>query len=141
MLINLSVAIILLFFQLSFACTDFQMNFTNFVLSARTTDLGIARNWSIVSWPRGEVSRNPQPPDLEAKPFEWKSVYGVLSISANWLGDANPLLPFLYSDAINEAGISCGLQTLIDSRYETPKVRGINIFNGKKKYFVAKPQS
>jgi penicillin V acylase-like amidase (Ntn superfamily) len=113
-------------------CTDFQMNFTNFQLSARTMDLGMNKNWTISTWPRGEISKMPTYDDDTTKiqPFVWEASYGVLAVSANWLGDDRALLPFLYSDALNEAGISCGLQTLVGSKYETPKTRGINVFNG-----------
>lgn len=58
------------------------------------------------------------------------SVYNSVGISGNWFGDDKKLLPSLFGDALNDQGLSCSMQTLVDSEYEAYDMGKKNIFYG-----------
>jgi penicillin V acylase-like amidase (Ntn superfamily) len=126
-------------------CSDFIMNFTDarIRLSARTMDLGSSRNWTLTSWPRGQITKiapldifeqflDPSFSEIDfksASSLVWESKFGSLGISGNWLGDDKALLPSFFADSMNENGLSCAMQTLINSQYQQPRERSVNVFN------------
>ena len=50
--------------------------------------------------------------------------------TGNWFGDDHYGFPSLFGDAINEKGLSCGMLTLVGTKYEEPSIRKKNIFYG-----------
>lgn len=112
------------------ACSDFIMNFQSpaVVLSGRTMDLGSTTNWTISTWPVGEVVYTVDPPKHSG--HKWTSVYGTMGISGNWLGDDRFGVYALFGDSLNEKGLSCGMLTLINSKYQEPSADKHNVFYG-----------
>ena len=58
------------------------------------------------------------------------SKYGVLGLTGNWFGDDKYGFPSLFADSINEVGLSCGLQTLINTKYQSRSLLRENVFAG-----------
>ncbi len=48
----------------------------------------------------------------------YKALYGVAAISGNWFGDEKYGFPSFFADSINEKGLSCGMQTLVGTKYQ-----------------------
>jgi len=115
------------------ACSDFYMNFTNFKLSARTLDLGLKRNWTVTSWPKGRISSD----DLGNPLAFWPAKIGTVGLTANWFGDEHWGFPSLFGDSLNEAGLSCSLLTLVNSGYQKKSDDKTNIFAGLFCHYVA----
>lgn len=94
-------------------------------------DLGSNSNWTITTWPRGTVVESYQDKDdAGGNPTTWKSVYGTVGITGNWMGDDKYLFPHLFGDSINEVGLSCGLLTLVGTKYQKIDPKKTNIFYG-----------
>ena len=58
------------------------------------------------------------------------SKYNALGISGNWFGDDRKLFPSLFGDGINDQGLSCGMLTLVDTKYEEYDADKKNVFFG-----------
>lgn len=105
-------------------------------------DLGSTSNWTITSWPAGTYFEPPIPDAAS-----WKSVYGAIGlyvfysvsdvilqfvgITGNWIGDDEYLFPHLFGDSINDQGLSCGLLTLVGTKYQSRNPRKTNVFYGR----------
>lgn len=89
-------------------------------------DLGATNNWTITSWPAGKAEESP----YEEDNLQWKSVYNTVGISGDWFGDDKYGFPSLFGDALNDQGLSCGLLTLTDSKYQERSVYKTNVFYG-----------
>lgn len=112
------------------ACSDFIMRFKSpaVALSGRTMDLGSTINWTIATWPAGEVVYSIDPPNSTG--HKWTSIYGTVGISGNWIGDDAFGAYALFGDSLNEKGLSCGLLTLINTVYQEPSKDKHNVFYG-----------
>lgn len=128
----LSVASLLLVAPAVQGCSDYIMRFKeeNFKLSGRTMDLGATNNWTISSWP-AEVENGFSSHDEDIpSSFRWTSKYNSVGISGNWFGDEEKLHTSLFGDALNDQGLSCSMQTLVDTQYEPYDIHKKNIFYG-----------
>jgi len=112
------------------ACSNFYMNFTSplIKLSGRTMDLGSTDNWTITSWPVGTSWESPSPTGSDSR--SWKSIYGAVGITGNWIGDDKYLFPHLFGDSINDQGLSCGLLTLVGTIYQPFDPKGDSVMYG-----------
>lgn len=113
-------------------CSDYYMKFKeeSFKLSGRTMDLGATNNWTISTWPAGMDNGFTSDDESIPPSFRWTSKYNAIGISGNWFGDSRKLFPSLFGDGLNDQGLSCGMLTLVDSKYEDLDVNKKNIFFG-----------
>lgn len=122
---SLATILTLTFTAFAQGCTDYYMKFSdpNLRMSGRTLDLGAMQNWTITTWPVG--SDGPI-----ADLMNWEPKYGVVSLTANWIGDEHYGFPSFFGDALNEHGLSCSLLTLVDTEYEPKSDTKRNVFAG-----------
>lgn len=115
------------------ACSDFYMNFTNFKLSARTMDLGMTKNWTLNVFPRAAKSSE----QIGNKLADWPAKYGSAGMTGNWFGDEIYGFPSLFSDSLNEHGVSCSLLALVGTTYEKFSDTKTNVMAGLFCHYVA----
>ena len=97
-------------FGLCYGCSDFYMNFSNFKLSVRTSDLSSFSNWTLTTWPSDVV--------FKSEAIDWSPKHSVVGLAVNWFGDERYGFPSFFGDSLNEFGLSCSVLALIDSKYE-----------------------
>ena len=103
-----------LFLSCAYACSDFYMNFSDSKLrfSGRTSDVTVWKNWTISTWPV-------DPENASKDPFiHWPAKYGTVGMGVKWFGDDKWGFPNVFTDSLNDQGLSCSILALVGTEYE-----------------------
>ena len=110
------------------SCSDFAMRQEGFRLSARNEDFSGLDPWFVVSVPKGETfTTKVNPPGVAPWSYEVKHGYVAFMENSSALEYLHGDGPGRILDGMNEAGLSVGAMTLINSTLPPPDPKSNNV--------------